>query len=58
MLRSTSAALAILTLVSACQPGATGAGSDGPLLDSSPQATLGEAINEPTDGFANEIQAD
>ena len=57
MLRSTSAALAILILVSACQPGAMDAGSDGPLLDPSPQAPLGEAISEPTDGFANEVTA-
>ena len=58
MLRSTSTALAALLLVSACQPGATDVGSDGPILDPSPQAPLGEAINEPTDGFENEIQAD
>ena len=58
MLRSTSAALATLLLVSACQPGAGDLASDGPLLDPSAQAPLGEAINSPTDGFDNEISAD
>ena len=58
MLRSTSAALAILVLVSACEPGASDLASDGPVLDPNAQAPLGEAINSPTDGFENEITAD
>ena len=54
MLRPAFAALSALILASACQ--STG-GSTGPTLDPDPQAPLGEAISEPTDGAENEIEA-
>lgn len=48
----------VLMLLAACEPGAMDAASDGPVVDPSANAPLGEAITEPTDGLANEIEAD
>ena len=58
MIRPAFAASAILFLTAACEPGGFDAASDGPVADPSPAAPLGESINEPTDGFENEIEAD
>ena len=54
MLRPACAALAALLLTAACET--TGGGDVA--VDPSPQAPLGEAITEPTDGFENEIEAE
>ena len=49
--------LPALTVLAACEQGAVGA-SDPPLTDPSPAAGFEEAITEPTDGVANEVEAD
>ena len=45
-------ALPLVLLIAACQ------GSTGPVIDPNPYADPGEAINAPTDGVENEIEAE
>lgn len=51
MHRSAPLLLILTTGVAACMPGDR-------VDDPSPQATLSQDLNEPTDGFANEIGAE
>ena len=53
MTRLAFLALPAILLLAACDNP-----SEGPLLDPSPYAGPGEALNEPTDGAVNEIEAD